>query len=514
MLPRLAPRFLLLAALLLLVAAPSAFAATKAPTITKVSPMRIKVGSTLTIRGKNFSPRRSGNTIFFRGAGGTSIFVKPIRASRTKLVVKVPKALFRLFKRSDGNALATRMKIRVLTKKFSKYTSSRLSPVVTATGVPRIGAPGATSGPTGSTGPTGAGPAPVTCTGSDPDGDLLDNSTEAAIGTDGCDSDTDNDGVGDGFEYKSAVDLNNDEYQEPNQSLPYPGKKPYPNPLDGSDANVDYDGDALSMSLEQRLWLMSTTPASRTLFPLTYSDGMQYSVYTEGPGDRRSPGLPAAGYSKQTDFINWTTANGYRNVYVDVHRSDKPAGVYGLFDTDLNGTDDPSAVSDTDGDGFLSDDERDEDADGLSNFDESRGRMQRTWWSGCYSGTASEAAYYVSYLSTDLADPDSDGDGVRDGADDQDHDDIPNLMELSRIAASGNTLDDTENGQRCRIDDALKSAIEVDEPPFYWHETEYGRVNPFNPCLPDTSSRTCARFVEFGSVWAPFDNSPNWLALN
>ena len=41
----------------------------------------------------------------------------------------------------------------------------------------------------------------------------------------------------------------------------------------------------------------------------------------------------------------------------------------------------------------------------------------------------------------------SDGDGVRDGADDQDHDDIPNVMELSRIAASG--LDDTQ-GASCK----------------------------------------------------------------
>ena len=41
----------------------------------------------------------------------------------------------------------------------------------------------------------------------------------------------------------------------------------------------------------------------------------------------------------------------------------------------------------------------------------------------------------------DLVDPDTDGDGVRDGADDQDHDDVPNLMELSRNAASG----------RCRL---------------------------------------------------------------
>ena len=35
----------------------------------------------------------------------------------------------------------------------------------------------------------------------------------------------------DGYEYQSAVDLNDDEYQSPNDVLPYPGKRPYPNPL-------------------------------------------------------------------------------------------------------------------------------------------------------------------------------------------------------------------------------------------------------------------------------------------
>ena len=48
-----------------------------------------------------------------------------------------------------------------------------------------------------------------------------------------------------------------------------------------------------------------------------------------------------------------------------------------------------------------------------------------------------EKPYYVGYPGTNLADGDTDGDGVRDGADDDDHDDIPNLMELSRNDASG-----------------------------------------------------------------------------
>ena len=87
---------------------------------------------------------------------------------------------------------------------------------------------------------------------------------------------------------------------------------------------------------------------------------------------------------------------------------------------------------DFDGDGKLSDDERDEDADGLTNYDEASGRMTAGYWKGCYD---KEKPFPIEYAGTDLVDPDSDGDGVRDGADDQDHDDIPNVMELSRNAA-------------------------------------------------------------------------------
>jgi IPT/TIG domain len=511
MFPRLAARFLLLASLLLLVAAPAASAAaSKAPKITTVSPMRVKVGGKLTIRGKNFSSKRSRNTVFFRGAGGTSLFVKPIRASRTKLVVKVPAKIARLLKRSSGNAKATRIKIRVLTKKFSKYTSSRISPVVSGVGVPRIGTPGSPGGTGGSSGPTGSGPAVASCVGADPDHDLLSNATESQIGTDGCDADTDNDGVGDGFEYKSAVDLNNDEYQEPNSSLPYPGKKPYPNPLDAGDANTDYDGDSLSMSVEQRLWTFSTTAASRTLFPLTYSDGMQYSVYSNGPGDRRQPALPAAGYTKQTDFVNWATGAGYRNVYIPFQDS-----VYGIFDINLDHSESGSEGLhfDRNGDGWLSDEERDEDADGLSNYDEVGGRMDRNWWNSCYSSEASESPYYIEYAATDFDNPDSDGDGVRDGADDQDHDDLPNLMELSRIQASG--INDTEPGKgECHLAQAIKDALPNDGSPKLNHDSAYGRVQPFNPCLPVTNSRTCNHYPSFGAAWAPFDDSVDWASLN
>jgi IPT/TIG domain-containing protein len=528
---------LALSATALVVSAPAASAAGKKaskPSITRVKPMRISVGARLTILGNNFKAKAKDNTVIFRAPNGRSAFAKPRRASRGKLVVVVPGAVSRLLGGSVSNPQPTRMKLRVLAGEFSAFTTRRLSPVVTGFGsgdgpaggpTPGGGSPGSGSPGSGSPGGGspgggspggGGGPSPATCVSSaDHDGDMLPNALEAELTTDPCLADTDGDGVGDGYEYKSAVDLNNDDYQEPNQSLPYPGKRPYPNPLDPSDVGTDFDGDTLALGAERSLWLISSAPADRVLDnPLSYSDGLQHSIYEfrPGQGNRRFPALPAAGYSKQADFVNWATAAGYRsNLHVPDPANPGGTVVRSLFDINLDGTESPSEALhyDTYGNGFLSDDERDEDADGLSNFDENGGRARAGWWGSCYPA---ESRYYITYADTDIADPDSDGDGVRDGADDQDHDDFPNLMELSRIAASGH--DDRERGQTCVLAELIATRFEDEDPPHYNHPDAYGRVNPFNPCLPLSSSRTCNRFPRFDQEWAPFDQSPDWLALN
>jgi hypothetical protein len=523
---------LALSATALVVSVPAAPAAKKKaakPSITRVMPMRVGVGARLTIVGKNFKAAPKANTIIFRAPNGRSAFVKPRSASRNKLVVVVPRAVARLLGGSAGNPNPTRLQLRVLAGKFSAFTPRRLSPVVTAVGTgdgPGGGGPGGGGSPGGGTPGTGGGSggggpaATVACNSSaDHDGDMLPNALEDQVKTDPCLADTDGDGVGDGYEYKSAVDLNNDEYQEPNQSLPYPGKRPYPNPLDPSDTGTDFDGDTLVLSTEQSLWLISSTPATRTLAtPLSYSDGLQHSIYEHRPGegDRRFPALEAAGYHAQANFTTWAAGAGYR---FDLHVPDPAAihqGVYievDLFDSNLDGTETALEALhyDLDGNDYLSDEERDEDADGLINFDEDRGRVRPDWWTSCY---AQERPYYITYNDTDIADPDTDGDGVRDGADDQDHDDVPNLMELSRIAASNPTHDDREAGQNCVLAESIENMFEEVDPPHYLHRDDYGRVNPFNPCLPVTHSRTCSRGVAFGDRWAPFDQSPNWYALN
>jgi hypothetical protein len=518
---------LALSATAFVVSVPAAPAAKKKeaakPSITRVTPMRISVGARLTIVGKNFKATAKDNTVVFRAPNGRSAFAKPRRASRGKLVVVVPGAVSRLLGGSLSNPKPTRLQLRVLAGKFSSFTTRRLSPVVTGFGSgdgPGGGSPG--GGGSGSPAPSGSGgsagpgtPAPPCPTSADHDGDMIPNTLEAEIKTDPCKADTDGDGVQDGYEYKSAVDLNNDEYQDPNESVPYPGSRPYPNPLDPSDVSTDFDGDTLVLGTEQSLWLISSDPATRTLAtPLSYSDGLQHSIYEHraGQGDRRFPALEAAGYHAQADFTNWAAATGYRfGLHVPDPTSPGDYIQVDLFDSDLDGTESSEEALHYDRDlsGFLSDEERDEDADGLTNYDEDRGRVHPAWWTSCYPA---EGPYYITYSDTDIADADTDGDGVRDGADDQDHDDFPNVMELSRIAAS--VHDDREAEQNCVLAEAIEDTFEDVDPPHYLHRNDYGRVQPFNPCLPVRHSRTCSRGVSFTDKWAPFDQSPDWFALN
>src|SRR5215212_9303771 len=376
------------------------------PQITRVTPMRLKIGSLFTIRGKSFKSKARRNTVVFQAPNGRTVLVKPRRAGTKKLVLVVPGAVVQL-----AGMGPTRFKLRVLTTRFSKYTSARLSPVIV----------------------------PVGCSGKDYDGDLLAGDYELKVtNTDPCRKDTDGDGVEDGFEFKSALDLNDDEFQNPNESLPFPGKKPYPNPLNNADAFTDFDGDSLTMVEEQQLWKYT---GQKTLTPLSYSDGLQASVHTVRPDNRRVPALPAAGYDKHASFVNWASANGYRTVLLsdgEPWAANPPTStLYGLFDLNRDGT---------------------ESAAELEDFD-------------------------------------------------QDHDDIPNLMELSRVRASG-LFDGPPSGKQCKAADGLPV------PPLENHPDAYGRVNPFNPCLPATWSRTCTRHPGFNGSAAPDDGSPDWYSLN
>jgi hypothetical protein len=411
--------------------APAADAAPRAtaakPQILRVTPMRIEVGELLTIRGRNFKAKKGRNTVIFHGAAGRTAFAKPRRAGKRKLVVRVPASVSRLLVLSDGKHRPTRIKLRVLAGKFSAFTPRRLSPVV-------VGFDG--------DGPGGGAPTELCKKTSDHDDDLLSNALEATLGTNPCLRDTDGDGIEDGYEVQAAIDINHYPATPP---LPYPDKRPYPNALDPGDARDDYDGDGLELREEYLLWRdysadgvkrAGRPTASLPLDPgqrMVYSDGLQKSLDP-------APAAPA------DPLLNW--------------------------------------VLDQAGDGVLSDGERDADADGLGNWDEIRGRFTEAWWVAALDDPK-ESKYpagFGNFLDNDDLPggdahviPDIDGDGVLDGADDQDHDGLPNQFEIRRP------------------DDWIADAIVG----FPAAANPWAYVNPFNPCKPFNSER-CHEHPPFG----------------
>ena len=497
----------------------------KLPTISTVQPSAANVGDTLTLYGKYYRRGKARNSVVFKALGKRAYFVRADISTKRQLKVVVPKRLEDAMTVQAGQIVPTKFRLRVQASRLGKrFTTLDDSPTI-GPEQPKSDTP---------TVPTGPPPADGDCdadgivngTDSDDDGDLLDDALEATLKLNQCNVDTDGDGVQDGYEYKSGIDLNDDEYKQPDETLPSPDKRPYPNPLDAEDSDLDFDGDGLTLQEEYDLWVYTMAHGSpQTLFPLSYSDGEQYSASrrcTAGDAsplcggndtNRRVPTLAAAGYDRFEDFLGWAGSRGYRTVELQVgtpwfdHATIRNG--YGLLDFDRDGDEETSVQAghwtseryyyDLDDDKFVSDDERDEDADGLTNFDELHGRMTPEYWAACYD---KEPAYQIAYRGTSHVDADSDGDGIRDGADDQDHDDIPNVMELSRVAASG-----LYDGKRvCDPAEGLP-----DEPDTH-HPSAYGFVNPYNPCLPAEWSRTCQRHPQFDNLTAPF-KGPYWWSL-
>ncbi len=393
------------------------------PTISSISPRKLTIGEKLTIKGAHLSAGKTKSSVAFYRPGKPVVFVKADSVTSTKLVVTVSTKVGALLAQRDGGGVATQLRLRVVATKMSKsWTKNSRSPVVSPL-------PGAPTAPPGSAAAAAqaAALAYKTCQeqaaaapAADADADGIANGTELGYKLDPCTADTDGDSFVDGYEFWSAIDLNGN-------AVPYPGKRPWPNPLDPTDANYDFDGDGLRLWQENKLW-----KASGGTFPLTqYSDGTQNTGGTQ----------PVT-----------TVAQRYL---------------------------------DLDGDTNLTDDERDFDADGLSNMVEFNYTGTQAWWKGidwkykphgaATSGAVSyiEPAYTLrAFSDPDPVDPDSDGDGIRDGADDQDNDEWSNFVEMQLARARSGY-----------------------------------RVQPFNPCLPDPHARTCSRWLLFGEGerFAPTD---------
>jgi len=394
----------------------SASAATHTPTITGFSPAQVAVGKTLIIKGKNFRKGVKNNRVFFsRATDGKTVRARPSKAnSTTRMEVVVPAAVSDFLTVTKGVASPTRFQLQVLSGRFSKKTAKSRSPFVLPAGTSATpGAPGTTA--PGTTGPGGVTLGPPDCNkngvpdSSDPadsDGDGLPDNLEVQLKTDACNKDTDLDGVTDGYEYYSARDLNGN-------ALPYPGKKPYPNPLDGTDAKKDFDGDGMTQAEEWGAWVYSGAQLPSgpgQSFP--YSDGNQTSPAPSGSGyldlnensvatddekDVDGDGIPnwvelAKGESGPNpaygcDFSPTTAPNPvlYANAFTDCGSGPMPNGLtFGAAINGLTTTGGPTPPyivadrlnyidPDTDGDG-VADGADDNDFDGYSNRDEFMGQ--------------------------------------------------------------------------------------------------------------------------------------------
>ena len=477
-------------------------AKTRAPVVTRITPKHVFVGQTLTIRGHHFRRGLNKNTVVFKRSGAKVVFVRAEKGTTKLLKVKLPKRLEKVLVVKNGTPTATRLQVRVLSTRFGKrFTSRSKSPIVGPHKPPAPPKP-AEVDPNADC----DGDGQINRIDADDDNDLLADAVEISLKLDSCNVDSDGDGVEDGYELQSAKDLNDDEDQSPNSYVPYPRKLPYPNPLDKTDAGTDHDGDSLTLVQEYRLWKYSTAHGeARTLERLSYSAGEQYSKSTRaGASGSRTPTQSAIGYDKQAQFLAWAGTYGYASVAladIGANLGDPqatwwaPRTSYDIRDANRSGgplTDDERYYFDFGSgfrDGMLDDAERDEDADGLSNYAETTGCMNRDFWDSLYGSR--ETPYPLDYPGTDYVDEDTDGDTILDGADDQDHDDVPNIMECNRLLASG------------RGEDAPNAPSPQPNLP------ASGLVNPFNPCLPHSESRTCRHYVS-GLPWAPF-NAANTL---
>jgi Na+-transporting NADH:ubiquinone oxidoreductase subunit NqrF len=77
----------------LLVATAPASAATHEPVIKSISPLKLKVGEKLTIKGKYFLSGKGKTRVFFVKGKGGAAYAKSDSGSTTKIVVTLPAQL-------------------------------------------------------------------------------------------------------------------------------------------------------------------------------------------------------------------------------------------------------------------------------------------------------------------------------------------------------------------------------------------------------------------------------------
>ena len=267
-----------------------------------------------------------------------------------------------------------------------------------------------------------------------------------ALKTDPCKADTDGDGVPDGYEYRSALDLNDDEYQQPSERrAPVPGQAAVPERARPDRRQQRLRRRRAHARRGVRPLAVHDDAASGApydLSTLTYSDGTQYSLYARDASGRRRPSQPVVDL-RQAQPVRRLGRRQRLRAHRDPgprphaverpvepgHRADvqhlrrqprRHAATRPPTTTTATATSPTTSATRT--------------PTASSNFDETHGADEPELLDQLL---LRRAPYLIKYAGTSVTDPDTDGDGVRDGADDQDFDGFPNIMELSRTAASG-----------------------------------------------------------------------------
>ena len=87
-----------------LVLSPSAGSAglPKAPVVTSISPKKLNVGDTLTIRGRHFLPGNFRNTVAFQKPRAQAVFLKADKATKTTIKIKLTSKLMPFLSQKGG----------------------------------------------------------------------------------------------------------------------------------------------------------------------------------------------------------------------------------------------------------------------------------------------------------------------------------------------------------------------------------------------------------------------------
>jgi hypothetical protein len=382
------------------VASPS-LARTPKPTISSVTPTKVAVGGVLTLKGKNFRSGVRNNRVFFvRASDGKSVRVRPRKATKTRLDVLVPSVLTALLTDDgQGGKKETRFQLMVFTTVLGPKTKVSRSPLISPEGATVPGAPGTPPPPPPDCDSDGTPDA----SDADDDNDGLGDDLEAAIKTNPCAKDTDGDNVEDAFEYYSARDLNSN-------AVPYPGARPFPNALDGTDADTDFDGDGMTSKEEFAVW----NQAAGRVLPVNPGESFPYS-----DGNQTSPSDNGIGFmdldenGRITDEEKDADNDRLPNWVEMVKGEDTPTGGCAY-------------VPSSDGSGYGAYGNMLTDC-GLGPMPNGRtfGKLE----SGhTLTGAVAPAFSQINILS--YLNPDSDGDSIPDGEDDQDFDSLSNLEEI------------------------------------------------------------------------------------